>query len=614
MRHAGRSSAAPHAGPAPIPAAPRIRAAIDTGDIPRACRLLENEVRRTPSDVRPRVQLASLKEAIGDREGAALELTRALNAAPTNAEVAHRLAALLATGRLAEDASLDASGLVAALQFRTVDRDLVGAAAVQFLKQDGTLRQALAKAERDGSDEAARAILARRSAPLLRDALLLAVLQQCTITSLELERLLTAIRRVILLSLSAERLAEADLARFATALAAQCRSNEYVFAETPDETERLGAIRARAEQAVGGDMPAGAHLLLYALYRDPLSALPADVTAGDIAAVMPPPLSRFLSDVVAEAREIRERSISIPRLGDFIGETTQKVKAQYEAHPYPRWRGTALFPNGQYVQHLQTFFSNTELAFARTPFDVLVAGCGTGLQAISAALDYGRLARVMGLDISAASLGYAGLMAKRMQADNLALVLGDIGSVRSFTPPWSGRFSVIECCGVLHHTADPFAAWRDLLDCLAPGGIMLVGLYSAIARRELEILRREPIYPGAGCDDDALRRYRQALLARGSDAPGASYLRSRDIFTTSGFRDFFLHVSEKPTTLADIQRFLDANGLAFRGFVNVPFGALRQRFPDEAWPGRLERWAALEAERPQLFIGMYQFWVKRRVT
>jgi SAM-dependent methyltransferase len=340
--------------------------------------------------------------------------------------------------------------------------------------------------------------------------------------------------------------------------------------------------------------------------------LPDNLATEDIAAVIPEPFGRFLAGAFAEAREIRERSISIPRLGDFIGETTRKVKAQYEAHPYPRWRGTALFPNGQYIQHLEDFFSKPELAFTRTPFEVLIAGCGTGLQAVSAALDYGRQAQVTGLDISAASLGYAGLMANRMDADNLALVLGDIGGVRSFQPSWSGRFSVIECCGVLHHMADPFGAWRDLLDCLTPGGIMLVGLYSAIARRDLDVLRQEAIYPGADCDDAALRAYRRALLARGPSAPGASYLKSRDIFTTSGFRDFFLHVSEKPTTIPEIQRFLDANGLAFRGFVNVPFGALRQRFPDEAWPGRLERWAELEAERPQLFIGMYQFWVRRR--
>ena len=569
-------------------------------------------MRRAPADSRLKVQLAKLREAIGDRDGAALELTRALRASPDCADAAHRLGALLSQGRLSDDAVLDSSGLGAALAFATVDRDLIGAAAVRYMQRHGALGHALEAMRRDGSDAAARALLARRSAPLLRDGLLLAVLRQCTVTSRELESLLTALRRALLLSVPADRLCETELAQFATALAAQGRGNEYVFAERDDETARLPALAQAAHAALEGDRASGARLLLYALYRDPLTALAPNIEADRTGAVFPPPFARFLADVLCQAREMHQRSVSIPRLGQLIGETTQKVKAQYEAHPYPRWRGAALFPDGEYIAHLENFLSKDELRFARAPFEVLIAGCGTGLQAVSAALDYGPNARVTGLDISAASLGYASLMGDRLGARNLSLALGDIGSIRTFEPSWSGRFSLIECCGVLHHMADPFAAWRELLDCLAPGGAMLVGLYSSTARRDLDALRGEPIYPGPGCDDSALRRYRQTLLARGPDAPGTAYLRSRDIFTTSGFRDFFLHVSEKTTTIAAIETFLDENALAFRGFVNAPFGALRQKLPQERWPGRLEHWAALEAERPELFIGMYQFWVTRQ--
>ena len=31
-------------------------------------------------------------------------------------------------------------------------------------------------------------------------------------------------------------------------------------------------------------------------------------------------------------------------------------------------------------------------------------------------------------------------------------------------------FDVVECSGVLHHLADPFAGWRALLPLLRPGG------------------------------------------------------------------------------------------------------------------------------------------------
>jgi SAM-dependent methyltransferase len=271
-----------------------------------------------------------------------------------------------------------------------------------------------------------------------------------------------------------------------------------------------------------------------------------------------------------------------------------------------------LFPEGRFAVYLDSFFTKRELEFLGAPFELLVAGCGTGLQAVSAALDYGAKAHVTGLDISSASLGYAALMARRFDVGNMTLAHGDIDAVETFEPAWRDRFRVIECCGVLHHMADPFAAWRRLIDCLAPGGLMLVGLYSRMARRDLEALRQMPDYPGPEADDTTLRSYRNHLVSRGPDAPGAHYLRARDIFTTSGFRDFFLHVSEKTTTLGEIKSFLDENDLVFRGFVNVPFGALAKRFPGEQWPGRLERWAELEAEQPNLFVGMYQFWLTRR--
>ena len=90
-----------------------------------------------------------------------------------------------------------------------------------------------------------------------------------------------------------------------------------------------------------------------------------------------------------------------------------------------------------------------------------------------------------GLDITETSLGYASMMADRMGADNLSLVHGDIQNVGAFEPSFRQRFKVIECVGVLHHMARPFEGWRALKECLAPGGIMLIGLYSALARRDL---------------------------------------------------------------------------------------------------------------------------------
>jgi hypothetical protein len=161
--------------------------------------------------------------------------------------------------------------------------------------------------------------------------------------------------------------------------------------------------------------------------------------------------------------------------------------------------------------------------------------------------------------------------------------------------------------------ADPFEGWRRLVDCLAPGGLMLVGLYSKTARRNLAALRGDPDYPGAGCCDSDLRAFRAKLMDRPPGVPGSELKQSTDFYTMSEFRDLVCHVSEHHLTLPQIRDFLVGNGLAFRGFWLDPhwLHQFRRKHPDEGWPGRLETWEKFEDTHPNVFAGMYLFWCEK---
>jgi len=165
---------------------------------------------------------------------------------------------------------------------------------------------------------------------------------------------------------------------------------------------------------------------------------------------------------------------------------------------------------------------------------------------------------------------------------------------------------------VLHHMAEPFAGWRALLRCLAPHGLMRIGLYSAIARRNLTALRSERAYPGPGCDDRALRAFRQSLIMR-QDEQARDARKYVDFWDARSFRDMVLHVCEHRLALAEIARFLEDERLTFRGF-QLPKESQAmfwQRFALETWPGSLANWARFEEERPQLFENMYLFWCEK---
>ena len=94
----------------------------------------------------------------------------------------------------------------------------------------------------------------------------------------------------------------------------------------------------------------------------------------------------------------------------------------------------------------------------------------------------------------------------------------------------------------------------------------------------------------------------------------ANIATSVDFYTLSGCRDLLFHVQEHQLTLPEIAAFLAEHDLEFLGFELVP-AVLRQyslAHGDDPGGRDLARWDAFERTYPQMFSGMYQFWVQKR--
>jgi SAM-dependent methyltransferase len=463
-----------------------------------------------------------------------------------------------------------------------------------------------------GWEVAARNLCLRRTGPLVRDELFLELLRTGVAKSPELEALLTALRRILVLEVPRQRFADNELTRFAVVLMQQCWVNENVWMASAEE---LGAIRERpaaTRRLLDGDVEEGFNFLFESFYEPTYRRFASDIGLDSIANIRPLALAEAVAGRVEEHIDERNRMSRIARTVEIADDTSRKVAAQYETASYPRWTrlGMAL-REGELRRSLLNYFKPNQLAFMDHPFEVLVAGCGTGMDAIQIALGYGQNARVTALDLSVASLAYASRMADRLEARNIEFRQADIQGTGA-DPEFRSRFRLIECGGVLHHMADPFQGWGSLIECLAPGGIMRIGLYSSIARSNLTALRSDPAYPGPGCDDAQLRAFRHLLMARPDGQPGSELKGSSDFYTTSGFRDLALHVSERGLSIPEIAGFLEESQLVFRGFQPVQFfDLLRTHHPQEQWPGTLTRWAELELAIPILFAGMYKFWCEK---
>ena len=90
------------------------------------------------------------------------------------------------------------------------------------------------------------------AAPIASEALLLALLRTRVMHDLELERLLTAIRRGLLAEVATGNLTslEDGVFRFYCNLAQQCFLNEYVYALSDREQTQLQQVQARISDAL----------------------------------------------------------------------------------------------------------------------------------------------------------------------------------------------------------------------------------------------------------------------------------------------------------------------------------------------------------------------------
>ena len=167
---------------------------------------------------------------------------------------------------------------------------------------------------------------------------------------------------------------------------------------------------------------------------------------------------------------------------------------------------------------------------------------------------------MLAVDLSLASLAYAKRKTVELGRSNIEYGQADILKLGSL-----GRsFDLIESSGVLHHLADPLAGWRVLLSLLRPGGFMMIGLYSEIARAEIVKARAFIAEQGYGATAGDIRQCRQALIAGGAEF--SNVVASGDFFSTSGCRDLLFHVQEHRFSIPEIASFIAQNGLAFVGF------------------------------------------------
>ena len=203
---------------------------------------------------------------------------------------------------------------------------------------------------------------------------------------------------------------------------------------------------------------------------------------------------------------------------------------------------------------------------------ILEIGCGTGQMSLYLA----RADRlVIGADLTRTSLELAVAAAHRFKLDRVLFVETDLHrpGLRA------GSFDVVYSSGVLHHTPNPRAAFASIAQLARPGGMIVLGVYNAIARIPLRLRRLV------------------ARVSRYQLIPFDPVLRDRNNEPArheAWLRDQYQHPEEHRHTLGEVQKWFVENDVEFvRAYPSALIGedtANLFAFAGDNW--RLEGWLA----------------------
>jgi SAM-dependent methyltransferase len=598
-----------HAGLRPLaPAAPQsdqrtaflgfmalAEAAAKDGDVPAALRALAKAAEAEPAAAAPH----TFRALVLGRAGRAEESLKAL-ATAIGLEPDHMAAKVLLARVIAREPKGDYRWMAAGVVRACLATDGIGhrefAAIAQVLLVEGPLGDVLVEGATKGWDGAAAKLLGEAGRRLRSDGLLLGLLREGRVTHVPVERLCEAARRRLTLEPWPAR--DTRFLAFVGALAEQSYLDDYVWFAADDERAALDQLATRSIDGPDAEI----ELLTFGLHA-PLERHPKADAILAAEARFGEALRRLIALTLDEARAERAAAGPIPALTDVRDPTSLAVQGRHDGTHPPRWRDVTLPAPGATRRVIETRIDRS-IRLPDRP-RVLIAGCGSGEEALRAAVTYGIGAEVTVIDLSRARLGAVARRAERMGVKGLSFAVADILELRAEVP-----FDVIECLGALPSMADPARGLDALAGLLAPKGIMRLGFASERGRRFVGEAVAAARARGIDPTEDGVRAFRHWMLTEPPGPWAVGLTRHPAFYALGPCRELLFPVHQHAVSPSGLGRFLAEAGLAFRGFevANAEREAFKRAYPDDrAWLD-LERWETFEELNAEAFRTGYLLW------
>lgn len=221
---------------------------------------------------------------------------------------------------------------------------------------------------------------------------------------------------------------------------------------------------------------------------------------------------------------------------------TKKVTNFYQETPFPNYKDE---DNKQTILEKgnKNFLAAQFKKFIGYKKSILEVGCGTGQ--LSIYFSIGTNNNVVALDPTIQSLNLAKKFADSNSISNIKFLNADI-----FDDVLTDQyFDFIWCNGVLHHTKDPYGAFKILIKSLKSKGYVLIGLYNKYGR--LRTVVRRYLYKLFG------KKFLEKI------DPTLKNLKLDENEKNAWIRDQYIHPIESLHTVDEVLKWFDENNIDF---------------------------------------------------
>ena len=246
-----------------------------------------------------------------------------------------------------------------------------------------------------------------------------------------------------------------------------------------------------------------------------------------------------------------------------------KIKAQYEAYPYPERdpkdeKKRLITGSPSHPLEVDHFLFGGQRDWSQGT-RILVAGGGTGdalIQLAQGLTTARKPFEITYIDLSTASRKVAEARAKARGLGGITFITGSLLDAANYGP-----FDYVDCCGVLHHLPEPQLGFDALSAALAPDGGVGLMVYAPYGRSGVYPLQDAFGRLGEGLPPKAQLELAKDIFAR--LPAGHPFKRNTHLVdhkaSDAGFYDLLLHSQDRPYTIDELAQSLGQAGLAIAG-------------------------------------------------